>query len=77
MIERNLTVFPISLTVFEELYTVMAGQKMCIVPLILRATTRETVQNKCFMAAFCPLVSSPDLATSHMPTKREHIVTHY
>jgi len=29
------------------------------------------------MVASHPLVSCPDLATSHMPTQREHTVTHY
>jgi hypothetical protein len=48
-----------------------------IVPLILRAATRETVQSTCFMAASRPLVSCPDVATSHMPKQTEHIVTHY
>jgi hypothetical protein len=77
MVEGNLIVFPISHTVFEELYAVMAGQTLCIVLLTLRATTTDSVHKYMFYGSCHLLVSCPDLAMSYMSTRKKHIVTHY
>jgi hypothetical protein len=74
VVKGNLIVVPISHTVLEELYTVMAGQMLHI---FQEQLLEKLFTNTCFKAAFRPLVNCPDLAVSYMPTQREHTVTHY